>query len=129
MFIRKSWLLIIGIVAILFVIFIVRTNFHNKHSNHTSEIVTEEKQLEIFEASLVEDGGFFDEVSEKLIEHGYKHILHGMIYSKEDVHIEFVLTNRAVQIEVRNEILKIFNETAVKNKLEPSIFKVKIRAE
>lgn len=96
---------------------------------YTSPLLSEEKQFEVFEASLIEDDGFFDVVSEKVHTRGYEHYLHGLIYTKEDVHVEFVLTNQKVSEENRKEILAVFNETVLNHKMEPNIFEVEIRSE
>lgn len=68
-------------------------------------------------------------MSKKISEQGYEHIMQGMVYSKEDIRIEVLLTNTEASDEVRKEIVAMFNETVIKNKMEPSIFEVKVRAE
>src|SRR5690625_5095109 len=132
MFKRKKWLIVLGLVGFILILVPFLLNFDfvkNMIKQYTSPLLSEEKQFEVFEASLIEDDGFFDAVSEKVHARGYEHYLHGLIYSKEDVHVEFVLTNRKVSEENRKEILAVFNETVLHHKMEPDIFEVEIRSE
>ncbi|MDS9471374.1 hypothetical protein [Sporosarcina pasteurii] len=132
MFMKKGCLTIIALLVVVLALFPILSNvddFKSMVTRHTSVFLSEERQLKVFEESLIEDGGFFDQVSKKISEQGYEHIMQGMVYSKEDIRIEVLLTNTEASDEVRKEIVAMFNETVIKNKMEPSIFEVKVRAE
>lgn len=129
---KKGCLTIIALLVVVLALFPILSNvddFKSMVTRHTSVFLSEERQLKVFEESLIEDGGFFDQVSKKISEQGYEHIMQGMVYSKEDIRIEVLLTNTEASDEVRKEIVAMFNETVIKNKMEPSIFEVKVRAE
>ncbi|AOV07565.1 hypothetical protein [Sporosarcina ureilytica] len=129
---KKGCLTIIVLLVVVLALFPVLSNVDDLKSTvmkHTSALFSEDRQLKVFEESLIEDGGFFDQVSKKISEQGYEHIMQGMVYSKDDIRIEFLLTNTEVSDEVRKDIVAIFNEIVIKNKMEPSIFEVKVRAE
>lgn len=132
MFMKKGCLTIIALLVVVLALFPILSNvddFKSMVTRHTSVFLSEERQLKVFEESLIEDGGFFYQVSKKISEQGYEHIMQGMVYSKEDIRIEVLLTNTEASDEVRKEIVAMFNETVIKNKMEPSIFEVKVRAE
>lgn len=84
------------------------------------------QELNDFQDSLDKEGGFYKQVEGKLKEMGYEYQMIGVIYSKDEILIKFILANKDATEKERLEITTTFNEIAVKNNLDPKIFKVKV---
>ena len=84
------------------------------------------QELNDFQDSLGKEGGFYKQVEEKLKEMGYEYQMMGLIYSKDEIRIKFILENKDANEQEKLEVAATFNEIAVKNNLDPKIFKVKV---
>ena len=84
------------------------------------------KELDEFQENLNKEGGFYHQVAEKLSEMGYEHQMRGMTYSKDEIWIKFVLTNKEANELEKVVVKEVFEELAIKNKLDPKIFKIKV---
>jgi hypothetical protein len=99
-------------------------NSFSQSSQGQREVVL--KELDNFQESLSKEGGFFKQVGDKLKEKEYDHSMLRMFYSKDEIWIKFVLTNREANKQEKIEVKAIFDELVNKNNLDPKIFKVKV---
>ena len=111
--------LLLLVIASLYV-YAKAPNAENKSDNYLSQEVND------FQEFLVNEGGFYKQVEEKLKEMGYEYQMMGVIYSKEEIWIKFILENKDATEQEKFEVAATFYEIAVKNNLDPKIFKVKV---
>ena len=69
----------------------------SKLSQEQREVVL--KELDDFQEYLSKERGFFEQVGKKLKGKGYEHSMLGVLYSKDEIRIKFVLTNRKLMIK------------------------------
>lgn len=133
----KGEIFFIGLITILFVSITVTIN-SSFSKGKTSEIlppINSEMQLEnekdIKEAKevqnlLYKENGFFNQVDNKLKEKGYEYHMMLAIYSKDDIQVKYILTNKEVTDSEQEEINSIFYELVEKNNLNLNAFTLKV---
>ena len=119
--------LLLLVIASLF-IFAKVPLAENKGDNDSAQeqLEVSPNELDEFHENLNKEGGFYHQVTEKLSEMGYEHQILGMTYSKDEIWIKFVLTNKEVNELEKVVVKEVFEELAIKNKLDPKIFKIKV---
>ncbi|TQR19484.1 hypothetical protein [Psychrobacillus vulpis] len=75
---------------------------------------------------LMDKGGLYDQVGQRLKEKGYEHHILGGITSKDIILVKFVLANKAVNDKRQEEIKEIFHHYVTVNQLDPEAFLVKV---
>lgn len=87
------------------------------------------KEVEEIQTVLYQDNGFMDQVSNKLTEKGIGYEMMIAIYSKDDIEVKYILTNKDAS-QIHQEAVKtIFYEVLEKNDLDSSAFKLKVLIE
>lgn len=83
-------------------------------------------EMQSMQLSLMEKGGVYDQVGQRLKEKGYEHYILGGITSKDKILVKFILTNQDASDKRQEEIMDIFNDYIVKNNLNTQTFNVKV---
>lgn len=124
---KGKLILIVAILSLLLIMFFkTNSNPSKVESVSMSQITLVNEELEDFQFMLTQKDGLFDQVGKKLKEKGYEHFTLGMVYSQEEILVKFVLTNKEANKKESNEVLNIFKETIVENKMDPKSFNVKV---
>ena len=124
---RNSGLL--GLVLLLLVIFML--SIYAWFSNQGNNVGTTKREVTLEEAndyleSHHKDVGFYKGLGEELREKGYEHNILGIMDSEDEFRINITLITKEANQREEIEVKKIFEETAIKYKLNPKIFKVKV---
>ena len=95
-FIRIT-LIILAIASLS--IFMKASVTENKANTSLPQLSQEELELVSKEANdfqdfLMEEHGFYEQVGEQLKQEGYEHSIYGMIYSKDEIHLKVILSNK-----------------------------------
>lgn len=83
-------------------------------------------ELQTLQLTLMEKGGMYDQVGQRLKDKGYEHHILGGITSNDKILVKFVLTNKEASEKRQEEIIGIFNDYLIKNNLNTQSFKVKV---
>ena len=85
------------------------------------------KEVDDFQDLLEKKGGFYNQVNEEMKKEGYNYSIAGMIYSKDDIRLNIIMTNNAVLTpQEKEKVNKIIKEAIIKNNLDPKAFKIEI---
>jgi len=130
--VRKRGLLGLGLFLLVILLLSIFTWFldeGNKVGN--SPGLQEKKEVSLEEANAYLESyhtkvGFYNEVGESLRAKGYEHSLLGIMESEDEFQIKIILLNKEANKLEQKEVKKIFEETAIKFKLEPKTFKVHV---
>ena len=57
---------------------------------------------------------------------GYEHSIYGMIYSKDEIHLKVILSNKEANEQEQIKVKTIINDIIGKNNLDLKIFEIKI---
>lgn len=125
---KRKLILIVAVLSILlFMFFNIKSNPSPKaERGSNSQITLVNQELEDFQVKLTGKDGLFDQVGKKLKKRGYAYNALGVIYSQDEILVEFVLANKEANKKESKEVITIFNETVVENKMDPKSFKVKV---
>ncbi|WP_144509825.1 hypothetical protein [Bacillus sp. FJAT-22090] len=83
-------------------------------------------ETQILQITLMEQGGLYEQVGDRLKEKGYEHHILVGINAKDQILVKVVLANREANEHKQKEIIAIFNDYIIKNSLDPQIFQVKV---
>ncbi|SES11719.1 hypothetical protein SAMN05518872_104288 [Psychrobacillus sp. OK032] len=83
-------------------------------------------EMQSMQLTLMEKGGVYDQVGQRLKEKGYEHYMLGGITSNDKILVKFILTNQEANDKIQEEITDIFQDYIVKNNLNTQTFKVKV---
>ena len=124
---------ILGLVLLLLVIIMLSTyaRFSNAGDNDSASLSQEKREVTLEEAnayleSYNKEVGFYKGLGEELREKGYEHSILGIMESEDEFRIKITLTNKEANKQEQIEVKRIFEETAIKYKLDPKIFWVKV---
>lgn len=133
---QKRKIILIGIITILFVsISVIINSSWSKGetevpSSKSPEIQVENeknlKEVEEIQSLLYQENGFFEQVSNRLAEKGYEFQMMLAVYSKDDIKVKYILTNKEVTDSVQEEVKSIFFEIVEKNELDSNSFNFKV---
>ena len=132
---KKGKITLLGIIVTLFVVtfpFINNTSTKGETSDvHLSpEIQIENekklKEIEEFSTLLYQEGGFFEQVSNKLKEKGYAFNMMLAIYSKDDIRVKYILEDKDATESVQKEVKSIFFESVENHNLDSNSFNLKV---
>ena len=84
------------------------------------------KEIEAITSELYKEAGLFDQVNMKLKAKGYKFQMLLVIYSKDDIRVDYVLANEEATESVQEEIKSVFFESIENNNLDPNSFSLKV---
>jgi hypothetical protein len=122
-----------GLVLLLLVIIMLSSysRFSNGGDNVAATLSQEKREVSLEEAnayleSFHKEVGFYKILGENLREKGYEHSILGTMDSEDEILLEITLTNKEANVQERIEIKQILDETAIKYKLDPKIFKVEV---
>ena len=102
-----------------------------KANNVSTTLSQEKREVTLEEANAYLESyhtevGFYKGLGEKLRAQGYEHNILGIMESEDEFLIEITLTKKEANKKEIKDVKKIFEETAIKYKLDPKIFKVKV---
>ena len=105
--------------------------FSNEGNTVGTTLSAEIREVSLEEAneyleSYHTDVGFYKGLGEKLREKGYEHSFLGIMDAEDEIRIKITLTNKEANKHERIDVKRIIEETAIKYKLDPEIFKVKV---
>ena len=132
---KKGKITLLGFIVTLFVatfLFINNTSTKGETSDvHlSSEIQLENekklKEVEEFSTLLYQEGGFFEQVSNKLKEKGYAFDMMLAIYSKDDIRVKYILEDKDATESVQKEVKSIFFESVENHNLNSNSFNLKV---
>ncbi|MFJ8064551.1 hypothetical protein ACIQYS_07960 [Psychrobacillus sp. NPDC096426] len=83
-------------------------------------------EIQTLQLKLMEKGGLYDQVGQRLNEKGFEHHILAGITSKDEILVKFVLINQEANEKRQEEINDMFNDYVVKNNLYKQAFKVKV---
>ncbi|MFJ7972357.1 hypothetical protein [Psychrobacillus sp. NPDC096389] len=83
-------------------------------------------ETQILHLTLMEKGGLYEQVGERLKEKGYEHRILGGIDAKDKILVKFVLANKEANDLRQQEITTIFYDYITKNNLDTEAFEVKV---
>lgn len=83
-------------------------------------------ETQILHLSLMEKGGLYEQVSERLKEKGYEHRILGGIDAKDKILVKLVLANKEATDIRQQEITSVFNDYILKNNLATEAFEIKV---
>lgn len=84
------------------------------------------KEVEEFQNLLDQENGLFEQVSNKLVEKGYEFQVMLAVYSKDNIQVKYILTNKDVTNSIQEEVKSVFYEIVEKNDLDSSAFNLKV---
>lgn len=84
------------------------------------------KEVEEFQNLLYQENGLFEQVSNKLAEKDYEFQMMLAVYSKDNIQVKYILTNKDVTNSVQEEVKSVFYEIVEKNDLDSSAFNLKV---
>ena len=127
MTVGKSSLLGLGL---LLLVLLMLTNYA-RCSSEGSNVSTTKREVTLEEANAYlgshhKQVGFYNGLGEELRGKGYEHNILGIMESEDEFWIEITLTNKEANKQEQRDVKKIFEETAIKYKLDPKLFKVKV---
>jgi len=134
---KKSKITLIGTIVILFVVtflFINNTSTKGEISEVSPSISPEiqaenekkQKEVEEFSSLLLQEGGFFEQVKNKLKEKDYAFQMMLVVYSKDDIQVKYILANIDATESVQEEVKSIFFESVENNNLDSNSFNLKV---
>ena len=85
-----------------------------------------QKMLEEMEEYLFNNNGIMEQVSDVLLENGYKTRTALAFYSKEDIQLKFILVDKEATEADQEKVKSIFFELVDKNNLDPNAFTIKV---
>ncbi|GGA27976.1 hypothetical protein [Psychrobacillus lasiicapitis] len=83
-------------------------------------------EMQMMQLTLMEKGGLYDQVGERLKEKGFEHDILGGITEKDKILVKFVLKNQEASDKRQEEIMDIFHDYIEKNNLNTQTFDVKV---
>lgn len=83
-------------------------------------------EMQMMQLTLMEKGGLYDQVGQRLKEKGYEHSILGGITEKDKILVKFVLKNQEATEQRQEEIMDIFHDYIEKNNLNTQTFNVKV---
>lgn len=88
----------------------------------------EKKQKEVEEISnlLYQEGGFFEQVNNKLKEKGYDFQMLLAVFSKDDIRVKYILTNKDAIESIQEDVKSIFFESVDNNNLDSNLFNLTV---
>jgi len=88
----------------------------------------EKKQKEVEEISnlLYQEGGFFEQVNNKLKEKGYDFQMLLAVFSKDDIRVKYILTNKDAIESIQEDVKSIFFESVDNNNLDSNSFNLTV---
>ena len=127
----KSGLLGLGLFLLVILLLSIYTWFSDGGNKVDSTLLPEKREVSLEEANAYLESyhtkvGFYNEVGESLREKGYDHSLLGIMESEDEFQIKITLLNKEANKQEQIEVKKIFEETAIKFKLDPGLFKVHV---
>ena len=124
---------ILGLVLLLLVIIMLSTyaRFSNAGDNDSASLSQEKREVTLEEAntyleSYHKEVGFYKGLGEELRGKGYEHSILGIMDAEDEFRIKITLTNKKANKQEQINVKRIFDETAIKYKLDPKIFTVKV---
>ncbi|MER2008838.1 MAG: hypothetical protein ABS939_15415 [Psychrobacillus sp.] len=134
--IKKGKILLIAIIVILFVvaflcIYTISTKGEISEAlpsiNPEIQAENEKKLKEVEEITtlLYQEGGFFEQVNNKLKEEGYAFQMLLVVYSKDDIRVKYILDKEATE-SVQEDVKSIFFESVKNNNLDSKSFNLKV---
>ena len=121
---KKGRITLVGTVVILFVVTFLF--FNNSSSKGKVSEVPPTVSSEEMENFLYGDNGIMNQVHNELSEKGYVYRIAIAAYSKEDIQMKIILSNKEATESEQEKVKSIFNELVVKNKLNPNAFTLKV---
>lgn len=79
-----------------------------------------------FQYTLMQKEGLYDQLGQRLKEKGYNHLIITGINSKKEILVKLVLKDIEANEQRQEKIKEIFNDFLMINKLDPSLFIVKV---
>jgi len=131
---KKGKITLIGTIGILFVVaflFINNTSTKGEVSPSISPEIQAEnekklKEVEEISTLLYQEGGFFEQVNNKLKEKGYAFQMLLSVYSKDDIQVKYILEIQDATESVQEEVKSIFFESVENNNLDSNSFNLKV---
>ena len=134
--IKKGNILFIGSVVGLIVVFYLYNNgtimvryIAEDPPSIISEVEAGERIMEEIEAittELYKEAGLFDQINNQLKEKGYEYQMLLVIYSMDDIRVQYVLANKEATESRQEEIKSIFFESVENNNLDANSFNLKV---
>ncbi|QUW22970.1 hypothetical protein JSQ81_05180 [Sporosarcina sp. Marseille-Q4063] len=129
--VRDSGLFGLSLLLLVIIMLSVYARFSNGGNDAGTLLQENNREVSVEEAndylaSYHKEVGFYKNLGERLREKGYEHSILGIMDDEDDIRIEITLTNKEANEQERVEVKRIFEETAVKYKLDPKIFKVEV---
>ena len=123
---------LLGLSLLLLVI--IMFSIYAWYSDEGNNVGTTKREVTLEEAndyleSYNKEVGFYNELGEELREKGYEHNILGIMESEDEFQIKITLTNKEANKQEQKDVKRIFEETALKFKLDPKIFKVKVNSD
>ncbi|MCH7321630.1 hypothetical protein LZ480_06950 [Solibacillus sp. MA9] len=84
------------------------------------------KEAEEIKTLLYQEGGFFEQVNNKLKDKGYAFQMLLAVYSKDDIRVKYILEIKDATESVQEEVKSIFFESVENNKLDSNSFNLKV---
>jgi len=134
---KKGKITLIGTIVILFVVtflFINNTSTKGEISEVPPSINPEiqaenekkQKKAEEFSNLLFQEGGFFEQVKNKLKEKDYAFQMLVVVFSKDDIQVKYILEKKEATESVQEEVKSIFFESVENNNLDSNSFNLKV---
>ena len=84
------------------------------------------KEIEAITTELYKEAGLFDQINNQLKEKGYEYQMLLVIYSKDDIRVDYVLANEEATESRQQEIKSIFFESVENNNYDAHSFSLKV---
>jgi hypothetical protein len=91
-----------------------------------SPYLEEPEIAQSFQYNFMQKEGLYDQFGQQLKEKGYNHLIITGINSKKEILVKLVLKDMEANEQRQEKIKEIFNDFLITNKLDPSLFKVKV---
>lgn len=125
----KGKVALIGSIIILFVVtflFIDTSLTKGETAESSSGNQLKQKEVEEMSSLLFQKDGFFEQIDMKLEEKGYLFQMFVVVYSKNNIHVKYILENQEATEFVQEEVTSIFYEVAEDNNYDSNSFNLKI---
>ena len=83
-------------------------------------------EIEAITTELYKEAGLFDQINNQLKEKGYEYQMLLVIYSMDDIRVQYVLANKEATESRQEEIKSIFFESVENNNLDANSFNLKV---
>jgi hypothetical protein len=130
---RKLSVIGVGLVLLVVALFIYTQDLRKEEKAYNPSQMSQKeydvllKEVDDTQELLAKKGGFDEQVAEEMKKEGYDHSIVGMIYSKDDIRLNIIMTNNTVvTAQEQEKVNKIFKDVIIKNKLDPKAFKIEV---